>query len=76
MPRLQGGLRNGLLIAVGSLAAYLLVLYAFRLAPAGRVSTLRESSVLIGILLSGERPRPSSGSAPAWCWRERCLAAW
>jgi drug/metabolite transporter (DMT)-like permease len=26
------------------------------MAPAGRVSTLREASVLIGLMLSGERP--------------------
>jgi drug/metabolite transporter (DMT)-like permease len=57
--RLRAGLRSGLLIAVGSVGAYLLVLFAFQQAPAGRVSTLRESSVLIGILLSGERPRPA-----------------
>ena len=54
--RLRGGLRSGTLIAIGSVGAYLLVLYAFRLAPAGRVSTLREASVLIGLMLSGERP--------------------
>jgi drug/metabolite transporter (DMT)-like permease len=54
--RLRRGLRSGVLIAVGSVGAYLLVLYAFRLAPAGRVSTLREASVLIGLMLSGERP--------------------
>jgi drug/metabolite transporter (DMT)-like permease len=57
--RLRQGLRSGVLIAVGSVGAYLLVLYAFRLAPAGRVSTLREASVLIGIMLSGERPAPA-----------------
>lgn len=57
--RLQAGLRAGILIAVGAVGAYLLVLYAFQLAPAGRVSTLRESSVLIGMLLSGERPSPA-----------------
>ena len=56
--RLRAGLRTGILIAIGAVGAYLLVLYAFRLAPAGRVSTLRESSVLIGLLLSGERPSP------------------
>jgi drug/metabolite transporter (DMT)-like permease len=56
--RLRRGFRSGLLIAVGAVSAYLLVLYAFRLAPAGRVSTLREASVLIGIMLSGERPGP------------------
>jgi drug/metabolite transporter (DMT)-like permease len=54
--RLRQGLRSGLLIAAGSVGAYVLVLYAFQLAPAGRVSTLREASVLIGIMLSGERP--------------------
>ena len=59
--RLRQGLRSGVLIALGSVGAYLLVLYAFQLAPAGRVSTLREASVLIGIVLSGERPAP-----PVW----------
>jgi drug/metabolite transporter (DMT)-like permease len=54
--RLRQGLRSGALIAVGSVGAYLLVLFAFQLAPAGRVSTLREASVLVGLLLSGERP--------------------
>ena len=57
--RLQGGLRSGVLIAVGSVAAYLLVLFAFQVAPAGRVSTLREASVLVGLILSGERPSPA-----------------
>lgn len=57
--RLRQGMRSGVLIGVGSVAAYVLVLYAFRLAPAGRVSTLREASVLIGIMLSGERPLPA-----------------
>jgi drug/metabolite transporter (DMT)-like permease len=46
------------MIAFGAVAAYLLVLFAFQQAPAGRVTTLRESSVLIGLLLSGERPAP------------------
>jgi drug/metabolite transporter (DMT)-like permease len=54
--RLRSGLRSGVLIAVGSVGAYLLVLYAFQMAQAGRVSTLREASVLIGLMLSGERP--------------------
>ena len=56
--RLRSGLRSGVLIAVGSVGAYLLVLYAFQVAPAGRVSTLREASVLVGLMLSGERPSP------------------
>lgn len=59
--RLRRGLRSGVLIAIGAVAAYLLVLFAFQQAPAGRVSTLREASVLIGIMLSGERP-----SAAVW----------
>jgi drug/metabolite transporter (DMT)-like permease len=56
--RLRRGLRSGVLIAIGSVGAYLLVLYAFRQAPAGRVATLREASVLVGILLSREHPGP------------------
>ena len=56
--RLRRGLRSGVLIAIRAVAAYLLVLFAFQQAPAGRVSTLRESSVLIGLMLSGERPAP------------------
>jgi drug/metabolite transporter (DMT)-like permease len=55
-PRLRASLRPGLLVAFGSTAAYLLVLLAFQRAPAGRVSTLREVSVLFGIILAGERP--------------------
>lgn len=54
--RLRLGLRSGVLIALGSVGAYLLVLFAFQQAPAGRVSTLREASVLVGLILSGERP--------------------
>lgn len=58
LPRLRASWRPGVLVAIGSTAAYLLVLLAFQRADAGRVSTLRESSVLIGILLAGERPGP------------------
>lgn len=54
-----GSVRSGALIAIGSVVAYVLVLYAFQMAPAGRVSTLRESSVLVGILISGDRPPKS-----------------
>lgn len=57
--RIRQGLRAGVMIAIGAVAAYLLVLFAFQLAPAGRVTTLRESSVLVGILLSGEHPTPA-----------------
>jgi uncharacterized membrane protein len=38
--------------------AYLAVVIAFQLAPAGRVSTLRESSVLVAVALSAQRRRP------------------
>lgn len=54
--RLQRALRPGILIGVGSIAAYLLVLFAFQHAPAGPVATLREVSVLIGLLIAADRP--------------------
>lgn len=73
--RLRGGLRSGALIAIGSVGAYLLVLYAFQQAPAGRVSTLRESSVLIGIMLSGERPAPAVWAGAALVLSGALLAA-
>jgi drug/metabolite transporter (DMT)-like permease len=56
--RLRRALPSGVQVAAGSTAAYLLVLLAFQRADAGRVSTLREVSVLIGILLAGEKPSP------------------
>jgi drug/metabolite transporter (DMT)-like permease len=54
--RLRRALRPGVKIAVGSTAAYLLVLFAFQLAAAGRVATLREVSVLIGLSLARDKP--------------------
>lgn len=56
--RLRLSLPTGTLIAVGSVAAYLLVLFAFQRTAAGRVSTLREVSVLIGLLLAREQAGP------------------
>jgi drug/metabolite transporter (DMT)-like permease len=54
--RVRSAARPGLLIAIGTLAAYPLVLFAFQRAGAGRVATLREVSVLIGVFLSrGQR---------------------
>ena len=50
--RLRPAIMPGVRIAFGSVAAYLLVLWAFQLAPAGPVATLREVSVLIGLVLS------------------------
>jgi len=54
--RLRSAAGPGVRVAVGTAAAYLLVLLAFQHARAGRVATIREVSVLLGIWLSGERP--------------------
>lgn len=54
--RLRRSMRSGAAIAVGSVGAYSLVLFAFRLAPVGRVTTLREVSVVIAVLMARERP--------------------
>jgi drug/metabolite transporter (DMT)-like permease len=63
--RLRRALAPGAKIAVGSVAAYLLVLFAFQRAGAGRVATLREVSVLLGILLARDKlgPRVWAGAA-------------
>lgn len=54
--RVRRAVRPGILIAIGTVAAYPLVLFAFQRAGAGRVATLREVSVLIGVFLSrGQR---------------------
>ncbi len=54
--RLRRAIGPGVRIAIGSVAAYGLVLFAFQRAGAGQVATLREVSVLIGVFLSGGRP--------------------
>ena len=54
--RLRRALLPGAQIAVGSVGAYLLILLAFQRAGAGRVATLREVSVLLGLLLVGGQP--------------------
>jgi drug/metabolite transporter (DMT)-like permease len=54
--RLRASWRPGAAIAVGSVGAYALVLVAFRLAPVGRVATLREVSVVLAVLLAREHP--------------------
>jgi drug/metabolite transporter (DMT)-like permease len=63
--RLRRSLAPGAKIAVGSVAAYLLVLFAFQRAGAGRVATLREVSVLLGMLLARDKlgPRVWAGAA-------------
>jgi drug/metabolite transporter (DMT)-like permease len=54
--RIRRAARPGVMIAIGTVAAYPLVLLAFQRAGAGRVATLREVSVLIGVFLSrGQR---------------------
>lgn len=55
--RLRRAVRPGLAVGAGVVAAYLLVLLAFQRAPAGRVATLREVSVLFAIALSADRRR-------------------
>lgn len=54
--RLRGSIRPAIAIAVGSVGAYAMVLFAFRLAPVGQVATLREVSVVLAVLLARERP--------------------
>lgn len=55
LARLRASVRPGVMIAIGSTAAYALVLFAFQRAGAGRVATLRELSVLLGVFLSRGR---------------------
>jgi drug/metabolite transporter (DMT)-like permease len=54
--RLRRVARHGALIGVGSIASYALVLFAFTLSPAGRVTTLREVAVILGMLAAREHP--------------------
>ncbi len=53
--RLRASARAGAGIGIGSLVAYLLVLLAYQRAPASPVATLRELSILLGILIARER---------------------
>jgi drug/metabolite transporter (DMT)-like permease len=53
--RLGASLRPGVAVAVGSIAAYLLVLLAFQRTGAGQIATLREVGVLVGLLLAREK---------------------
>jgi drug/metabolite transporter (DMT)-like permease len=55
LARLRASVWSGVMIAIGSTAAYALVLFAFQRAGAGRVATLRELSVLLGVFLSRGR---------------------
>jgi uncharacterized membrane protein len=53
--RLRSALGSGSRVATETVAAYLLVLLAFQHADAGRVATLRETSVLFGLVPARER---------------------
>ena len=55
LTRLRRAVRPGIQVAVSSVAAYLLVLLAFQRANAGPVATLREVSVLFGVVLAREK---------------------
>jgi len=54
--RVRAAARAGAGIGIGSVAAYLLVLLAYQRAPASPVATLRELSILLGILIARDRP--------------------
>jgi drug/metabolite transporter (DMT)-like permease len=56
--RLRASARPGAKIGMGSIGAYLLVVLAWQRADAGRVATLRESSILIGLILARTPFRP------------------
>lgn len=62
-------------VAVASGTAYLLVLFAFRVAPVGRVSTLREVSVLLALILGSERVARRRWVGAALCVGGAILAA-
>lgn len=59
---------TGSLVGLGVVAAYLLVLLAFQRADAGRVATLRESSVLLAVALT-------RGARPPTVWAGAALVA-
>lgn len=54
--RLRASAKSGAGIGAFSVAAYLLVLLAYQRAPASPVATLRELSILLGILMARDRP--------------------
>lgn len=54
--RLRARAAAGAGIGAGSVTAYLLVLLAYQRAPASPVATLRELSILLGILIARDRP--------------------
>ena len=62
--RVRAAARRGFTIGVGQGSSYLLVLYAMQRAQAGQVASLRQVSVVIGVLLGGAvLRRPALGAA-------------
>lgn len=54
--RIKAAAPAGAGVGIGSTVAYLLVLFAFQRAPVAPVATLRELSIVFGIILARERP--------------------
>jgi drug/metabolite transporter (DMT)-like permease len=73
--RLRGHWRHALTVGIGSIGAYLLILFAMRLAPVSYVSAAREVSVVLGALggfiYFGEKATPGKlvglGAVVAGC---------
>ena len=62
--RVRAAAWRGIAIGVGQGSSYLLVLYAVQRAQAGQVASLRQVSVVIGVLLGGAAlQRPALGAA-------------
>lgn len=54
MPALRRQWKHALIVAIGAPTAYILVLYAMRLAPLSRVAPARELSMLFAALIGGQ----------------------
>lgn len=65
--RLRSCARDGAGVGIGSLTAYLLVLLAYQRAPASPVATLRELSILFGILIARDRTGKAVWAGGALC---------
>lgn len=71
--RLRAAAPSGAGVGLGSIAAYLLVLFAFQRAPAASVATVRELAILFGILLARERAGRRVWLGGALCVLGACL---
>lgn len=74
--RLTSALRPGALVGLGVVVAYGLVLMAFQGADAGRVSTLREVSVLLAVALAGKVTSRSTWAGAGLVVLGALAAAW